>query len=129
MRRRDSKSLLHADDDGQGRRGSTGEPFQRRPSAADMHVRHSSAGLGDSQRRGSVDSDGDLLDEVSEIGAPWEPAFDRRPQGVDALDWMMVRLRTGSEPFFSPFCLSFNVLHSPIGSQYVRKGFLLFPCI
>lgn len=89
MRRRDSKSLLHADDDGQGRRGSTGEPFQRRPSAADMHVRHSSAGLGDSQRRGSVDSDGDLLDEVSEIGAPWEPAFDRRPQGVDALDWMM----------------------------------------
>lgn len=51
-------------------------------------MRHSSAGEG---RRGSVDSDGDMLDEVAEIGAPWEPAFDRRPPGVDALDWMIVR--------------------------------------
>jgi hypothetical protein len=92
-RRRDSKSLLPTDEDSQTRRGSTGEAYIRRQSLADLHVRHSSAGVsgGDvAPRRGSVDSDGDLLDEVSEIGAPWEPAFDRRPQGIDALDWMMV---------------------------------------
>lgn len=104
-RRRDSKSLKPADEESHIRRGSTGEAFARRSSTADLHVRHSSAGLNDLPRRGSVDSDGDVLDEVSEIGAPWEPAFDRRPQGTDALDWMMVRLgNTSGSVFLTSLC-------------------------
>lgn len=112
---------MPTDDESLIRRGSTGEAFPRKQPTGELHVRHSSAGLNDLPRRGSVDSDGDVLDEVSEIGAPWEPAFDRRPQGTDALDWMMVCSNNVS---VSPF-LSFRPSSSPDGITFALLSFLI----
>lgn len=89
IRRRDSKNLAPPDEDLQERRSSADNGYGRRPSMVE-HMRQSSAD--NSARRGSVDSDGDGLDEVLPAGAPWEPAFSRTPIDSSPLDWAMVRL-------------------------------------